>query len=171
MSDKQYNILYFHGLDSSLTLKKKQIMEIYGNVTAPTYDYRDLKILEGINRDFEYDENTVLIGSSFGGYLANIFSAKYDIPCLLFNPALAFRSIADSEDEFENNITNLSYIVLGEKDTVTNAELNRAFINKYFAGPTEIVMEPKLKHRVPSAIFQKHVDSFFRKLLFTMLSN
>lgn len=172
MSDKQHNILYFHGLDSSLTLKKRQVMELYGNVTAPTYDYRNPTILEGINRDFVYDENTVLIGSSFGGYLANIFSSKYDIPCLLFNPALAFRSIAGiagSKDELENNITNLSYIVLGEKDTVTNAELNRVFINQHFTGPTELVMEPNMKHRVPSAIFQKHVKRFFKQLLYTML--
>ena len=173
MSDKRYNISYFHGLDSSLTFKKRQVMELYGNVTAPTYDYRNPNVLAGIDRDFKYDENTVLIGSSFGGYLANFFSSKYDIPCLLFNPALAFRSIAgiaDSEDDLENDITSLSYIVLGQKDTVCNAELNRAFINRYFKGPTELVIEPHMKHRVPSVIFQKHVDRFFRQLLFTVLS-
>ena len=173
MSDKQYNILYFHGLDSSLTFKKRQVMELYGNVIAPTYDYQNPTILESINRDFECDENTVLIGSSFGGYLANFFSSKYDIPCLLFNPALAFRSISDiagSEVKLENNITNLSYIVLGKKDTVSHAELNRAFINQYFTGPIELVIEPNMKHKVPSVIFQKHVDRFFRQLLFTVLS-
>ena len=108
MSDKRYNILYFHGLDSSLTFKKRQVMELYGNVTAPTYDYQNPNVLAGIDRNFKYDENTVLIGSSFGGYLANFFSSKYDIPCLLFNPALAFRSIngmAGSEDDLENDIT------------------------------------------------------------------
>ncbi len=143
-------------------------MELYGNVTAPTYDYRNPIILEGINTSFEYDENTILIGSSFGGYLANIFSLKYDIPCLLFNPALVFRSIAGiagSEHELENNITNLSYIVLGKKDTVINAALNKAFINRHFKGPTEIITEPNMKHRVPLPIFQKHIKLFFRQLL------
>lgn len=172
MADKHYNILYFHGLDSSLTLKKRQVMELYGNVIAPTYDYRNSNVLEGIEKNFKYDKNTVLIGSSFGGYLANFFSSKYDIPCLLFNPALAFRSIAGiagSEGHLENDITNLSYIVLGQKDTVSHAEVNRAFINQYFKGPVEIVIEPNMKHRVTSVIFKKHVDRFFRQLLFTVL--
>ena len=167
MSEKQYHILYFHGLDSSLTLNKRQAMEAFGNVTAPHYDYRNPKVLEAINTNFEYDEHTVMIGSSFGGYLADIFSAKYDIPCLLFNPALALRSIpgmADRPEDLTNNISNLSYVVLGKKDTVISAELSRAYINRHFTGPKEIVTEPNMKHRVPLPLFTKHVKGFFRML-------
>ena len=164
MLEKQYNILYFHGLDSSLTMNKRKVMERFGTVVGPTYDYRNPGVLEAINQNFESDENTILIGSSFGGYLANIFSSKYDIPCLLFNPALAFRSIAGiagSQEEQVNNITSLTYTVLGKKDTVISAELNSAYIKKYFKGPVDTIIEPNMKHRVSLPIFQKHVKRFF----------
>ena len=119
-----------------------------------------------IYRNFKYDENTVLIGSSFGGYIANIFSAQFDIPCLLFNPALAFRSIAgiaSCPEENVNNIKSLTYTVLGKKDTIISAELNCTYIKKYFKGPVDTVIEPNMKHRVPLPIFQKHIKRFFSR--------
>lgn len=143
-------------------------MEVYGNVTAPTFDYRNPVILEGINTSFEYDENTILIGSSFGGYLAYEFSMHYDIPCLLFNPALVFRSIpglSGNAEAQENKITNLTYVVLGKKDTIINSSLNMAYVNRYIKGPSKIVTEEDMKHRIPLPIFQRHVKVFFELLI------
>lgn len=167
MNERQYNIIYFHGLDSSLNAEKREALELYGKVTAPTYDYRNPIVLKNIEKLFAYDENTIVVGSSFGGYLANLFSTKYDIPCLLFNPALAVRSIPGmltlSNEQISNN-SNLSYLVLGKKDTVVDADTSIIFINKYINGLKEIVIEPDLEHRVPNEIFQKHLKLFFARL-------
>ena len=167
MNDKQYDIIYFHGLDSSLNEEKRKALEVYGIVTAPTYDYRNAAVLENIEKTFTYSINTVLVGSSFGGYLANSFSSKYDIPSLLFNPALAVQSIPSLitlNNQIESNNSNLTYDVLGKKDTVVDAAASINYLDKYIKGRKEIVIEPDLEHRVPIDIFQKHLHLFFNML-------
>ena len=167
MNKRLYDIIYFHGLDSSLSLEKRQALELYGKVTAPTYDYRNPEVLEQIEKSFTYVDNSIIIGSSFGGYLTNLFSTRYDIPSLLFNPALAVQSIpgmATLSNELFSNNSNLSYFVIGKKDTVVNADSSLVYINKYIIGLKEIVIEPDLEHRVPIEIFQKHLHLFFYRL-------
>ena len=162
-----YNIIYFHGLDSSLSKEKRTILEQYGNVTAPTFNYRNPTVLNNIIGMFEDIDmkNRVLIGSSFGGYLANLFSLYLDIPCLLFNPALAFRSfdldIAKPENLF---IQSLSYIVLGKNDEVINADSNLHFIETNFLGPTKVFVEENMGHRIPFDQFKNHTSQFFKEL-------
>ena len=172
MNNKQYNIIYFHGLDSSLNEEKRKALEAYGIVTAPTYDYRNAAVLENIEKTFTYSRNTVLVGSSFGGYLANLFSTKYDIPCLLFNPALAVQSIPGLitlTNQTESNNKNLTYFVLGKKDTIVDAAASLDYIDKYIKGRKDFVIEPDLEHRVPIEIFQKHIQFFFSMLAQTPL--
>lgn len=161
------DILYFHGLDSSLSDEKRNILNPFGNVIAPTFNYRDPKVLLGITDLFDdLDiETTVVIGSSFGGYLANIFSVSYDLPCLLFNPALANRSVDLAlEMPLDKNILSLSYIVLGKKDDVIDYEDSLNFITEHFKGPKEVFIEEDMGHRVPVDIFEKHTRQFFKIL-------
>ena len=162
-----YNIICFHGLDSSLSIDKRDILSEYGNVIAPTFNYRNQDVLNSINDMFDDidPKSTVLIGSSFGGYLANLFSLYYDIPCLLFNPALPYRSIDLSISEPENLvIKSLSYIVLGKKDEVINADANLCFIETNFLGPTRVFVEENMGHRVPFDQFKNHTSQFFKEL-------
>ncbi len=151
-----YNILYYHGLDSFLSDEKKIILEKFGKVTAPTFDYRNPAVLQYINNSFsELPESTVLIGSSFGGYIANILSTGYDLPSLLFNPALAYRNIdLNMEEPFNGNITSLCYIVLGKQDDVIKCKDNVDFISKHLKGETEVVVEQTMGHRIPVDIFK-----------------
>lgn len=167
MSKKQYDIIYFHGLDSSLNEEKRKALEEYGNVIAPTYDYKNPAVLEKIEKTFKHLNNTVLAGSSFGGYLANLFSTKYDIPGILFNPALAVQSIpglATLDNKKESKNHKLSYFVLGKQDTVVNAEASLLYIDKYITGTKTIAIEPNLEHRIPQEVFEKHLHLFFNML-------
>ena len=162
-----YKIIYFHGLDSSLSIEKRTVLQQYGNVTGPRFDYRKQSVLNNIIEMFEDIDmkNRVLIGSSFGGYLANLFSLYLDIPCLLFNPALAFRSfdleIPKPESLF---MQSLSYIVLGKKDEIINADANLHFIEENFKGPTKIMIEENMGHRIPVKNFEKHINQFFQEM-------
>lgn len=161
------DILYFHGLDSELSDAKRKFLQQFGNVTGQTYNYKDPEVLEFINPLFKGKDlsNTILIGSSFGGYLANSFSMLYDIPCLLFNPALASRSFdLDVSQPFDNMISSLSYIVLGKQDDVINCNDNAAFIADNLKGLKEICIEESLGHRIPIDIFEKHVSLFFEQI-------
>lgn len=162
-----YNVIYFHGLDSSLSNEKRIILNRYGKVTAHTYDYRQANVLNDLNDSIDEIniESTVLIGSSFGGYLANLYSSYYDIPCLLFNPALAYRSIDLAiEKPGRPFIKSLSYIVLGKNDEIIKADANLSFIAANLPGPIKITIEENMGHRVPLNIFAEHTELFFKEL-------
>ena len=58
MNEKRYDIIYFHGLDSSLNEEKREALKVYGNVKAPTYDYRNSAVLKDIEKTFTYSNNT-----------------------------------------------------------------------------------------------------------------
>ena len=53
MSKMQYNILYYHGLESFLSVEKNIILEKFGNVTAPKFDYRIPGVVESIKYSFK----------------------------------------------------------------------------------------------------------------------
>ncbi len=158
------HILYYHGLDSVLSNEKREILEMFGTVTAQHYNYRDEGVLANITETFDETkiDDTVVIGSSFGGYVAQMLAMAYGMPCLLFNPALSFRSIDTKLDiKFDTAPAQLSYIVLGRKDDVVNCADNLAFITSYIKEPKKICIEEEMEHRIPIDIFEKHVKQFF----------
>ncbi len=166
MRKKLYNIKYFHGLDSFLSEEKRAILETFGKVTAPVFNYKEPGALQSINDSFdEILPDTILIGSSFGGYIASVTSTAYDIPCLLFNPALKYREVEETlQEPFDPNIKSLSYIVLGRKDEIINCDENLSLIDKYYKAVTKVIIEENMSHRIPVDIFKKHVELFFKKL-------
>ena len=65
----------------------------------------------------------LIIGSSMGGYVADIIGSRLGSDVLLFNPALHSREI-DPEYEYYNN-GYIRTIVLGTEDNVINPELTK----------------------------------------------
>jgi hypothetical protein len=166
MRKKSYNIRYFHGLDSFLSEEKRAILTTFGKVTAPVFNYKEAGVLQSINDSFNViPRDTILIGSSFGGYIASVTFAAYNIPCLLFNPALKYREVEKMLHEpVDLNIKSLSYIVLGRQDEVIKCDDNLKFIDRYFKGKKEVVIEEGMSHRIPVDIFKQHVELFFQQL-------
>ena len=80
-------ILYLHGLDSYLQDDRRAVLTPYGEIFAPTIDYRNAPNLFA-ELQKEYAEVDVLIGSSLGGLIVYYLAQKLGKPCLLFNPAL-----------------------------------------------------------------------------------
>ena len=161
----QNKILYFHGLDSFLSDDKKIILEKYGIVEAPVTNYREFNIYHFLDPLLKTDA-TVVMGSSFGGYIGYTLARHVNLPSLLFNPALIGRSInAEYTKGNEPGImTSLSYIVLGKKDEVINCAENFDYISKNVKGPKKIIIEDTLAHRIPLDIFEKHVAKFFQSI-------
>ena len=87
------------------------------------------------------------------------------MPCLLFNPALVYRSVDLAQEKpLDNHILSLSYVVLGKQDDVINYKDSLDFISQHFKGPKEIVIDEHMGHRVPVDIFEKHTRQFFLTL-------
>ena len=107
------NIIYLHGFNSdgngSTAVKLKS--HYRDNIITPSYDYQNADngynqlnsiVQKGMNGD-----NLVLVGTSLGGFWANYFSEKYDIKCILINPALhpeiSLQKYIGENKNFSNN--------------------------------------------------------------------
>lgn len=161
------NILYLHGLDSSLNTDKRAILEEFGTVFSPQIDYRnDERSIESLIKLYNDKNIDFIIGSSMGGFAAYYIANKFQLPALLFNPALAYRSIHQEIPDIKNPISNLKHLVLGAKDEVIDPKSTLQFLsNSIEIDNYNIKIRQDLQHRIPEEIFEVEVKAFFKALL------
>lgn len=162
------NILYLHGLDSSLSKEKHAILDKYGAVYAPQIDYRkNLKTVETILAYYRDMDINAIIGSSMGGFAAYYIADALQRPALLFNPALAYRSVRQEIPNIANPNSNLKHIVLGAKDETIDPKTTLEFLSKSIGIDNyNIKIRQDLEHRIPEWIFKEEVKEFFKKLCY-----
>lgn len=148
-------ILYLHGLESSQGGKKVDFLSSKAYVYAPVMEYGNpdfgknmIKIINALKPD-------LIIGSSMGGYVANMLSNKFGIHCLLFNPALHSRSFEPNVKAIEmlsnqSDMVPRKVIVLGKHDSVIDPQITKQMVeNEHLT----IVEEFSSGHRTPLGIF------------------
>jgi hypothetical protein len=98
------NLIYIHGLDSDANSTKGLLLEKYcqqhhPDITVLRPDLNKspaqvreqlLSLIEGLNNSKDQQtgsSNTVLVGSSLGGYFSTLISNQIDCPALLLNPS------------------------------------------------------------------------------------
>lgn len=160
------NILYLHGLDSSLNAEKKIILEKYGTVYAPLIDYRkDTTSIETIFFHYKDLDINAIIGSSMGGFAGYYIADALQRPALLFNPALAYRSVPQEIPAIEKNFPKLKHIILGAKDETIDPKDTLHFLaEKLDVDEFSIKIRQDLAHRIPEEIFREEVKKFFKQL-------
>lgn len=91
---KDLQIFYFHGFNSGEQSSTfSQIKAVFPNIKLVKYNFMESgkayseieRFLQGQTLD---DLNTVFIGSSLGGYWANLFCSIFGIQTILINPSL-----------------------------------------------------------------------------------
>lgn len=85
------NIIYLHGLDSNPSASKAQITKQAANqygipVVVPDLNIPPTQVVQKVQALINKD--SVLIGSSLGGYFANLLSDMTGVPCILLNPSI-----------------------------------------------------------------------------------
>ncbi|MAN59519.1 MAG: alpha/beta hydrolase [Flavobacteriaceae bacterium] len=160
-------ILYLHGLDSQLSAAKRTVLSHYGKVLAPTINYQDdSQSAETLVRQFGSDEINVVIGSSMGGFAGFYVSEAFRCPALLFNPALAHRSVLQKIPTYATNSRHFKQFVLGAQDEVVDPKATLRFIADWLSNSTkyDIHLHPDLAHRIPIAVFESEIANFFSKV-------
>lgn len=160
------NILYLHGLNGSLSPEKRELLEHYGNVEAPTIDYENnpdsITWLYNLYKDFKID---LIIGSSMGGFAGYHLCKLFQLPSLLFNPALAYRSVFQNIPEtIETNNIKVQ-IVLGSKDTIVDPKSTLNFLGNLLMQSQDysINILHDLEHRIPIEVFETEIHKFMGK--------
>ena len=126
-------VLYLHGLESKQGGPKVDFLAKEFCVYAPEMDYKDPMFqnwVDFVMRQFQPD---LIIGSSMGGYVADIIGSQLGVDVLLFNPALHSRSI---EFDFDNGVGYGSQqykrtIILGTADKIINPEITKKLWSIY----------------------------------------
>ena len=140
-------ILYLHGLESEQGGPKVDYLSNNCYVHAPSMNYKTLDLHKFILPDYIPD---LIIGSSMGGYVADIIGSRLGVDVLLFNPALHSRKI-DVNHEYSNN-TYKRTIILGTEDDVVDPELTKKLWSVH--GNVAIIDEVEgMGHRTPLDVF------------------
>ena len=113
-------ILYLHGLESSQGGSKVEFLASKGAVYAPSMNYESLNLHEFI---LTLGMPDLIIGSSMGGYVADVIGSRLGVDVLLFNPALHNREISINHEYYNNPYKRT--IVLGTLDKVIDPELTK----------------------------------------------
>lgn len=161
------NILYLHGLSSALGPEKRKILEKYGKVFSPSIDYKTESNAIGLMvEQYKNEKIKVVIGSSMGGFLGYHISSALQVPSLIFNPALAARSVYQKIPTYKKSYYSLRQIVLGTKDDVINPKDTLSFLSKTLDEHTDyhIHIRQDIKHQIPIDVFKEEVESFFKTI-------
>ena len=140
-------IVYLHGLESEAGGPKVSFLATKGTVYAPAMDYKTLDLDEFIHTLGMPD---LIIGSSMGGYVADIIGSRLGSDVLLFNPALHSREI-DPEYEYYNN-GYIRTIVLGTEDDIIDPELTKKLWSVH-GNEAEYDEIEGMGHRTPLDVF------------------
>ena len=112
-------IVYLHGLESKAGGPKVDFLATKGMVYAPEMDFETLDLEKLMGKIGKPD---IIIGSSVGGYVADIIGSILGVDVLLFNPALHSRSIDTNYGVNYGTETYKRTIVLGTKDDIIDPE-------------------------------------------------
>lgn len=162
------NILYLHGLSSSgLNSEKRKILEKYGKVFSPAIDYRtEPNSITLLAEQYKDEKIHAVIGSSMGGFIGYYIADAYQIPSLLFNPALASRAVYQRIPTYKNPYLSFKQIVLAANDDVVDPKETLVFLSKTLQQYTDyhIHIRQDIKHRIPADIFEQEVKMFFERI-------
>ncbi|CEN51416.1 conserved hypothetical protein [Capnocytophaga canimorsus] len=159
-------ILYLHGLDSFLQDDRRAVLQQYATIYAPVLDYKGTpNLFEKLQET--YHDVDAIIGSSAGGLVTYYLAQALQKPCLLFNPALTFRSEMPIATRFNrsytpiyancNRLTGRSASFFGQC-----LELLRNDISKN--QNVEIHLINKMSHSYPIDIFRKETEFFIKMI-------
>ena len=158
-------VLYLHGLESNQGGKKVDFLAKEFMVHAPEMDYKSEHLsyqLDNIMVNFKPD---IIIGSSMGGYVADILARNYGKPAIMFNPALHNRSF-DPAIEYpiegeQAELQDRKVVVLGKNDDVIPPYLTKIMLENNFN--YKIVIE-EMAHQVPLNIFIDTINEYKNEL-------
>ena len=144
-------IIYLHGLESDPGGPKVSFLAEKGTVYAPAMNYESLDLHEFI---LTLGMPDLIIGSSVGGYVADIIGSILGVNVLLFNPALHSRSI---DFDFDNGIpySGKNYkrtIILGTEDDVIDPKITKK-LRPYYDNSAKFEEIEGMGHRTSLDVF------------------
>jgi len=160
INKKYQKVVYLHGLESPQGGPKVDYLSSKYIVHAPKMDYFDnaknifneqLQLV----KEFKPD---LIIGSSMGGYFADMIGSHIGCDLLLFNPGTIKAEEFKKKFGLETRKGNLkcnTKVIVGGKDEIVDPILSK----EHYSGKAEIQYHPFLGHRIPEHIFETQFEN------------
>jgi hypothetical protein len=148
-------IMYLHGLESSNVCDKVDFLREQNEVLAPSIDYNKSNIEEELMYMVESFQPDLIIGSSMGGFVGMALSNRYNIKCIVFNPAIHSRPMEPNLPSLQKDDINFGFnpiVVLGMEDTIINPAKSEDLLEQMEI-ECEIERVEGLGHRIPFYVF------------------
>lgn len=91
------NLLYLHGFNSTGNSHKIDYLKTkikFDHVEQPTFDYSNIdNVLVQIDDIVNQLDDIIVIGMSFGGFVARYVGMKYDLKSVLINPVIDYKDM------------------------------------------------------------------------------
>lgn len=111
------DIIYIHGFASSGNgWKAKQVKEKFKdyNVYTPDLSHNPELAINQIVELINNTKNPIIVGSSLGGFYADYFNLKYDLPSILINPVVDTDIFRFAIGEQKNYVTGEKFLFKNE---------------------------------------------------------
>jgi predicted esterase YcpF (UPF0227 family) len=164
MIDKiKARVMFIHGLESNVPSEKTKYLEKHFTLFAPQIDYRKQNIFAEVLEMAKDFKPELIIGSSMGGYFGYYIAGELNLPAILFNPALPYRTTIKPEINSKNIHLKIARFVLGKNDNIIKAKDNLNWIskNQNYIDDISISML-NFEHRVPIEIFIDEIENYYR---------
>lgn len=156
-------VVIYHGLGSKPAPLRNRLLEKIGyEVTCDFFDYEYFWDLDEGKSLFEQElkksaSTDLIIGISFGGYLAYHLAKALNKNLVLINPALdrnkSKTKIKDFDIEYESHKINIECF-FGQNDTSVPKEYNMDYLQRE-KDPFSCYIIPEMAHRVPNEYFME----------------
>lgn len=155
-------ILYLNGYQSKLIAPKQEILEKHGVLIAPFVDHHQENDIYLKYEKLVKEKNiNLIIGSSMGGALGFLLSSNFNLPALLFNPALPYYEVDFNP---KKQISAYQKCILGKLDSVINPNNSLTYLNSLELPTMKIEILPELKHQIPVSVFNAEIEIFIHEL-------
>lgn len=161
-------VAIYHGLGSAPNKDRNRTFTKLGyNVISELHDYKDYFYKDlgesFFKQELEKIKNcNLLIGLSYGGYIAYHLSKATGIPAILINPALdRLRSKTEMNKHCLMEYTPVESsieVFCGELDTSVDPNITKSYL-KEIGSDVDVRMIKKMAHRVPHIHFSQIIKS------------
>ena len=173
MNDKAENLLkemperrvmFIHGLESKVPSEKTKWLDKTFTIMAPQIDYRKENIFNEVLQMAKEYNPALIIGSSMGGYFGYYIAAELNVPAILFNPALPYRTNIKPKVRNFNIHPKSVYFILGKNDNVIKAKDKIDWISENKHNIDQVIIRLlDFEHGVPIGIFTKEIDNYYNQ--------
>lgn len=151
-------ILYLHGLESKVGGVKETYLRENNKVLAPSLDYSKPLDLSGLVSDTYQFNPDLIIGSSFGGYYAEMVARFTKTEVLLLNPQIMpdLFKLPSHIHVKARRYGHKRTIILGMKDDIVPPKVTK----DYYKDKAKFIELKNVGHRIPLKefvdIYNKH---------------